>query len=325
MKSKKQRILITGCAGFIGFHLTLRLLNNKKYKVYGIDNINNYYDLNLKKDRLAILKQNKNFNFYKINIEINNQVLKNFRRIKYDYIIHLAAQAGVRHSITNPRPYLDANINGFFNILDAARLIKVKHLIYASTSSVYGESNKFPLRENYPTSSPNSFYAATKKANEVMAYAYSHIYKMKTTGLRFFTVYGPYGRPDMALFKFTKAITENKYLELFNKGDHQRDFTYIDDIVQGIINLINVKNKDKFQLFNIGSGRPKRLRGFLYLIEKFLGKKAKTKMRKFQIGDVYKTHASISKIQNEIGYKPRFKLSIGIKNFIEWYKEYYTK
>ena len=325
MVKKKSKIIVTGCAGFIGFHLILHLLKLKNYKVYGLDNLNNYYDVKLKRDRLAVLKKNKDFNFYKIDIENASKVLQNFKKNKYDFVIHLAAQAGVRHSIVNPKPYLDTNINGFFNIIESAKKINVKHFMYASTSSVYGESKKFPLKEGYNTSNPNSFYAATKKSNEVMAHAYSHIYNMKTTGLRFFTVYGPYGRPDMALFKFTKAITEDKKIDLFNKGDHVRDFTYVDDVVEGIIKLIGKSNKTNYEVLNIGSGNPKKLKEFLNQIEKNLKKKSKKNLKKFQIGDVYKTHASIEKIRQKIYFRPKFNISNGIKNFVEWYKEYYKK
>ena len=218
MKNKKINILVTGCAGFIGFHLCKELLKNRLFNVSGIDNMNAYYDIKLKKDRLSLLKKIDKFTFFKVDIENQNNLKKIFLMGKFDYVIHLAAQAGVRHSIAEPRPYLNSNILGFFNIIDFSRQFKIKHFLYASTSSVYGDSNKFPLNENLDTSSPNSFYAATKKANEVIAYSYSHIYKLKTTGLRFFTVYGPYGRPDMALYKFTKAITNNEKLDLYNRG-----------------------------------------------------------------------------------------------------------
>ena len=327
MIKNKKNILVTGCAGFIGFHLSLALLKNKKFCVHGIDNLNNYYDQKLKKDRLKILKKNKEFNFYKIDIENEKKIFSNFKKKQYHYVIHLAAQAGVRHSITAPKPYLQTNILGFFNIINASRIFKVTHFLYASTSSVYGDSKDFPLKENFDTSKPNSFYAATKKSNEIIAYSYSHIYNLKTTGLRFFTVYGPYGRPDMALFKFTKGITENKKIDLFNSGRHVRDFTYIDDVVDSIIKLINpkIKNSNNYEIFNIGSGNPQRLMVFLKAIEKSLNKKPKILFKKFQMGDVYKTHASVAKLRNRIDFKPKFTITRGIEEFVNWYKKYFSK
>ena len=327
MIKNKKNILVTGCAGFIGFHLSLALLKNKNFKVYGIDNLNNYYDQKLKKDRLKILKKDKRFNFYKIDIEDEKRIFSNFKNNKYHYVVHLAAQAGVRHSISTPKPYLQTNILGFFNVINASRIFKVAHFLYASTSSVYGDSKNFPLRENFETSKPNSFYAATKKSNEIIAYSYSHIYNLKTTGLRFFTVYGPYGRPDMALFKFTKGITENKKIELFNNGRHIRDFTYIDDVVDSIIKLINpkIKNSNNFEILNIGSGNPQRLMVFLKAIEKSLNKKSKKVFKKFQMGDVYKTHASVAKLDKTIKYRPKFTIMRGIDEFVDWYKRYFKK
>lgn len=324
---KKIKILVTGCAGFIGFHLSNKLLKYNKYNIFGIDNINSYYDVKLKKDRLKILNQNKNFKFSKIDLTNSYLIKKNFKANNYDVVINLAAQAGVRYSIENPSVYLSTNVNGFFNILDASRENKLKHLIFASTSSVYGASNKFPLSENLHTSKPLSFYAATKKTNEVMAYAYSNIYNLPCTGLRFFTVYGPYGRPDMALFKFTNLIKSNKKIDLFNNGNHYRDFTYIDDIVDGIVGIIETPSQDKipFNVFNIGSNKPKYLKVFLSTIEKIIGKKAKINNKKLQKGDVFKTHASISKLYKKSGYKPKVSIQQGIKNFIEWYNQYYNK
>ena len=324
-KNSKIKILVTGCAGFIGYHLCISLLKRKDVNLIGIDNLNDYYDIRLKIDRLKILKTDKNFKFYKIDIENNELINKNFLKNKYNYIIHLAAQAGVRYSIKKPRLYLNTNIIGFFNILENANKIKVDHFIYASTSSVYGAANKFPLEENFDTSSPQSFYAASKKTNEVMAHSYSSIHKLKTTGLRFFTVYGPYGRPDMALFKFTKALLEGRKISLFNHGNHIRDFTYIDDIVNGIEKLIfkPSKNKIPYQIFNIGSNSPQKLKKFLSLIERETSKKSIIKNEKFQLGDVLKTHASIKNLDKKIRYSPKFNIEQGIKKFIEWYKEYY--
>ncbi len=323
---KKVKILVTGCAGFIGYHLTIQLLKNKNYLVYGIDNINNYYDVDLKKSRLKELRKNKKFSFFKIDIKNLNSLKLNFSKFKYTHVIHLAAQAGVRHSISNPQTYVDSNIVGFFNILEQSKRLKIKHLIFASTSSVYGGSKKFPLKEKYNTDGPLSFYAATKKSNEVMSHSYSHIFKMPITALRFFTVYGPYGRPDMALFKFADAIIKNKKIDLFNKGKHYRDFTYVDDIVSGIIGLINKPSQKEipFQIFNIGSSKPHYLKKFLEIIERKLNKKAKINFKPFQLGDVYKTHADVSALKKKIGYKPKTSLEKGIYNFINWYRNYYS-
>ncbi len=324
---KNSKILVTGCAGFIGYHLCSRLLENKNYDVYGIDNLNKYYDIELKYNRLKVLKKNKRFHFYKLDLVNKEKTLTNFNKNKYKYVIHLAAQAGVRHSISNPQSYVDSNIIGFFNILEGSKEIKVKHLIFASTSSVYGASKSFPLKEIYNTDGPLSFYAATKKSNEIMGYSYSHIFKLPITALRFFTVYGPFGRPDMALFKFADSIVKNKKIELFNKGKHYRDFTYIDDIIEGIVLLINKTSKDDvpFQVFNIGSENPHYLKKFLKIIEDNIGKKAKINFRPFQLGDVYKTHADISKLKKKTGYKPKTSLQKGIYNFIKWYRNYYSK
>jgi len=317
-------ILVTGAAGFIGYHLTKKTLNKNK-EVIGIDNINSYYDVSLKKDRINKLKKNKKFSFYKVDLsnykKLNNIVKKN----KIKIIIHLAAQAGVRYSIKNPRSYFNSNLEGFFNILEVSRHNKIKHLIYASTSSVYGDSKKFPLNENDRTDQPLSFYAATKKSNEVMAHSYSYIYNLPCTGVRFFTVYGPFGRPDMALFKFTKKIINNHTIELFNNGNHFRDFTYVDDIVDGIYLLINKQSKKTipYQIFNIGNGTPKKLIDYLKHIEKNLKKISKTKKLPLQVGDVVKTHSNINKLKKYTGYKPKTNIKIGISRFIEWYKDYY--
>lgn len=327
-KNIKKNILVTGCSGFIGYHLCKLLSKNKNYRIFGIDNMNDYYDVSLKKDRLKILKKEiKDFKFFHIDIEDDQKIKNNFQKYKYKYVVHLAAQAGVRYSIENPRAYLKSNIDGFFNILDNSNKIKTSHLIYASTSSVYGDSNVFPLKESYNTSSPQSFYAATKKANEVMAYSYSSIHKLSTTGLRFFTVYGPYGRPDMALFKFTKAILENKKISLYNKGNHVRDFTYVDDIVSAINGIIEKpkRNKVPYQIFNIGSGNPKKLTLFLSRIEYELKKKSIKVLKKFQLGDVLKTHADISALSKKVNFKPKNNINLGIKKFIMWYQNYYSK
>ena len=322
-----MKILVTGSAGFIGFHLCNHLCKNKKINLIGIDNLNNYYDVRLKKNRLKILKNNhKNFNFLKLDIENQSKIKDLFRLHKFKIVIHLAAQAGVRYSIAEPRKYLNANIVGFFNIIEQAKNSKVKHFLFASTSSVYGNSTNFPLDENENTDKPLSFYAATKKSNEVMAYSYSNIYKLPSTALRFFTVYGPYGRPDMALNIFTDSFIKNKQIKLHNKGNHIRDFTYVEDIVFLISQLINKPPSGKipFEIYNLASSNPKKLTVFLDIILKNLNiKKIRIKNLKMQIGDVFKTHANTEKISKKINYKSKINIEVGIKRFIEWYKSYY--
>ena len=276
-----MKILVTGCAGFIGFHLVRDLLKNKKNKIYGLDNLNSYYDINLKKKRLEILKKNKNFFFYKIDLEDKENLKKIFKK-NFNIVFNLAAQAGVRYSIFNPKIYFNSNIKGFFNILNACKENHVQHLIFASTSSVYGSNNKFPLKEDFNTDRPESFYAATKKCNEVMAYSYSSIYKLKVSCVRFFTVYGPYGRPDMSLFKFVEAIKLKKFISLFNYGNHTRDFTYIDDVVFFLKKIMKRKNKIKYETFNISSSNPTNLKKYIQVIEKNLKLKAKIKLLKLQ-------------------------------------------
>jgi len=321
----KKKILVTGCLGFIGFHLTAKLLKNKNYQVLGIDNINDYYDTSLKKDRFKILKFDKKFLFKKIDIRKKNSLSNFIKEFDIKIIINLAAQAGVRNSINNPKAYLDNNIIGFFNILEVAKENKIDHLIFASTSSVYGNNKNFPLSENDNSDYPLSFYAATKKANEVMAHSYSNIYKLPCTGLRFFTVYGPYGRPDMSLFKFTKAIYNSRYINLFNKGNHIRDFTYVDDIVLGISKVIDRPSKKliPFEIYNVASGNPKSLKVFLNIIKKITNLKPKIKLHQLQLGDIHKTHADIRKIEKAFNYKPKYDLQLGIRNFIDWYKLYF--
>ncbi len=324
-----MNILITGCCGFIGFHQSKRLLdsNNKFNKIIGIDNINSYYDVNLKKNRLKILKKNKNFKFFKIDLKNINKLESICIENKVKIIIHLAAQAGVRYSIDNPKKYFDSNISGFFNILELSRKIKIKHLIFASTSSVYGNSNKFPLEEKDNTDNPLTFYAATKKSNEVMAYSYSNIYKLPCTALRFFTVYGPYGRPDMSIFKFIKSMKNNNKLQLFNKGNHVRDFTYIDDVTLAITKLVNTPSKKAipYSCFNVASGRPIKLMKVIEYLEKNLQKKAIFKQLNLQKGDVIKTHSSIKKLKNYIKYTPKFNIEKGLKEIVKWYNDYFQK
>tara|TARA_Y100000816_G_C26107628_1_gene589193 strand:+ start:5906 stop:6925 length:1020 start_codon:yes stop_codon:yes gene_type:complete len=333
-----KKILITGAAGFIGFHVALNLLKSGK-KVIGIDNLNNYYDINLKHSRLKILEKFKKFSFIKLDLIDEKKLKKIFQKNKFQTVVNLAAQAGVRYSLINPRSYINSNIVGFFNLLDLSQKHKVKHFVFASTSSVYGALKKMPFKESYSTDLPIQLYAATKKSNEVMAHSYSHIYKLPTTGLRFFTVYGPWGRPDMALFKFTKNILSNKKIEIFNFGNHSRDFTYIDDIVQGIVKSLKKIPKIKkkfsskksslavstapFEIYNIGNGKKVKLMKYIAEIERYLKVKAKKKYMQIQQGDIKDTHANLDKIYGNLRYKSTTPVEKGIKNFLDWYLEYY--
>jgi UDP-glucuronate 4-epimerase len=335
----KKTVLVTGCAGFIGYHLTNRLLK-KKYTVVGIDNINNYYSTKLKKDRVKQIKindKNKKFHFYRCNLKNFNKQKKLFKKYKPTYVINLAAQAGVRYSIENPMAYVDSNLVGFTNILELCRYFHVKHLLYASTSSVYGASKKHPYNENDIASHPVAFYGATKRANELMAHSYSYLYKLPTTGLRFFTVYGPWGRPDMALFKFVQNIIKKKSINVFNRGKHTRDFTYVDDIVESIILLINKVPKAKrnflfndpsessapYRILNIGNNKPVKLMEYIKEIEVQLKIKANIKFLPMQKGDIETTFASKKKLVKITGYTPKTSISIGISKFIKWFLGYY--
>lgn len=319
-----MKILVTGCAGFIGFHLAIKLLK-KNYEVFGIDNINNYYDIKLKKSRLNILLKFKKFKFNNFDLINKNKLNNEIKKNKIKYIVHLAAQAGVRYSIENPETYFKNNLEVFFNVIETSRKNNIKHLVFASTSSVYGENKKFPLNEEDNTDKPISFYAATKKSNEVLAHSYSYIYELPCTALRFFTVYGPYGRPDMALFKFTKNILENKKIELYNNGNHFRDFTYIDDIIDGVESIIKKpkKNRVPFNIFNIGNGKSRKLKDYLSIIEKRLNKKAKIKNIALQQGDIIKTHSEISSLSKYSNYKAKTDIEEGIGKFTEWFIKYY--
>jgi len=332
-------ILITGSAGFIGFHAALKYLKiNSKRKIIGIDNINNYYDTKLKRKRLKILKKYKNFKFYKINLVNYKGLEKIFRNNKIKLVINLAAQAGVRHSIKFPRDYVNSNLIGFFNIIDLSKKYKIDKFMFASTSSVYGDNNNYPLKEKYSVNHPIQFYAATKKANEVIAHSYSSLYDLQCIGLRFFTVYGPWGRPDMVLFKFVKNILNNKPIELFNFGNHYRDFTYIDDVVDIIFKLSKIKikkekqqnfedssnSKSRFKIFNVSSGKKIYLKKFLEIIEKNLDKKAIVKFLPLQRGDVVQTMSSKKKIKEFINLKPSISVQTGIKKFIFWFKQYHN-
>ena len=333
-----MKIIVTGSSGFIGFHVSKKLLESGK-KVHGVDSMNNYYDVNLKKARLKILKKYKNFSFSKTKIENKKNLDKAFKKFKPAIVIHLAAQAGVRYSIEKPRVYLDSNITGTYNVIEISKKLNVKHLIMASSSSVYGANKKIPFKEIDKTETQMSIYAATKKSNESMAHAYSNIWKVPITMVRFFTVYGPWGRPDMALFKFTKGILNNKKIDIYNNGKMYRDFTYIDDIVSGINLLIkkipNTKQlgryKDDslspiapFRILNIGNTKKVYLLDFIKEIEKVLGKKAKRNYMPLQKGDVKQTLSNTNLLKKITRYNPKTNFKTGIRKFLDWYLEYYN-
>ncbi len=320
-----MKILITGAAGFIGSNLCMELVKNKKFKIVGIDNLNDYYDVNLKKDRLKkIIKDSKkNFKFLKVDISNEKKLFALFKKFRFEIVINLAAQAGVRYSLKNPREYIKSNINGFYNVLELSKKFEIKHLIYASTSSVYGKNDFKKLKETNNTDNPLQLYAATKKSNELMAHAYSHLFNLNTTGLRFFTVYGEWGRPDMALFIFVKNILKNKNINVFNKGNHYRDFTYVGDVVKSINLLIIKKPKKKFNIYNIGNSKPISLINFISLIEQKLIKKGKKNYKPIQKGDVFATNSNANALYNFIKYKPNTKIKDGIASFINWYRNYY--
>ncbi len=333
-----MKILVTGAAGFIGFHLTIYLLKRGD-EVVGFDNLNTYYEIKLKKDRLAILSNHQNFTFVQADLADRPAIEKLFADHHFDRVINLAAQAGVRYSLENPHAYIDSNIVGFMNILEACRHHKVEHLTYASSSSVYGSNTQMPFSVHHNVDHPVSLYAATKKANELMAHTYSHLYGLPTTGLRFFTVYGPWGRPDMALFLFTRAILDGKPIKVFNNGLMQRDFTYIDDIVEGVVRVsdrIAPPNRDwngqqpdpatsraPYRIYNIGNNRPVELLRFIEVIEKKLGKTAVKEMLPMQPGDVPATYADVDDLMRDTGFAPSTPLETGISRFIDWYRDYY--
>jgi UDP-glucuronate 4-epimerase len=312
-------ILVTGAAGFIGYHVSHKLCLSGK-KVVGIDNINDYYDPTLKTARLKRLEGMKGFTFQKLDICDYEGLKALFNRHRFDSICHLAAQAGVRYSLTDPFAYQKSNNEGFLNLIELARHHKIKNFVYASSSSVYGSNTKLPFSESDRTDTPISLYAATKKANELVAHCYSHLYGIPCSGLRFFTVYGPWGRPDMALFKFTKSILAEKPIEVYNNGNMKRNFTYIDDIVQGVILTLN--HPVPCEIYNIGNSRAEQLMDFIREIEKNLGKKAVINYLPMQPGDVPATVADITNLQR-LGYEPKTNIDTGIKRFVEWYKEYY--
>ena len=333
-----MKILVTGAAGFIGAALSLRLLERGD-EVVGIDNINDYYDINLKLARLERLKSYENFTFIKLDISDRKAIENLFIKGQFQRVMHLAGQAGVRYSITNPHAYIDSNIVGFMNILEGCRHNAVEHLAYASSSSVYGANTNMPFSVHDNVDHPVSLYAASKKANELMAHTYSHLYKLPTTGLRFFTVYGPWGRPDMSPVIFTRNILEGKPIDVFNYGNHRRDFTYIDDIVEGIIRVIDKSATTNeswtgeapdpgsslapYRVYNIGNNNPVHLLTFIETIEKCLNKKAIKNLLPLQPGDVPDTYADVSELVDDFGYKPETKLETGIGHFVDWYKVFY--
>ena len=333
-----MNILVTGAAGFIGSALTLRLMADG-HKVIGIDNFNDYYDVNLKRARVARALALDAFTLYEIDVADKPAVMDVFKRESIDRVMHLAAQAGVRYSLDNPSAYIDANMHGFLNILEACRDYPVEHLVYASTSSVYGANQTMPFSEHVGTNHPVSLYAATKKANELMAHAYAHLFQVPVTGLRFFTVYGPWGRPDMALFKFTQKILAGESIDVYGYGEQSRDFTYIDDIVEGIVRTLanpaqasdswDAKQPDPslagapYRIYNIGSNSPQPLMRYIEVLEDCLGIEAQKNMLPMQPGDVKDTYADVSNLIADVGYKPDTSIDVGVKRFVEWYRNFY--
>jgi len=333
-----MKILVTGAAGFIGYHLCERLLA-LGHQVVGLDNLNDYYDVNLKLARLAELgidhvsdnvlvsgtAAGKSFQFIKMGLEDRENLPLLFKEQQFDTVCNLAAQAGVRYSIDNPLLYVDSNVVGFINLLECVRQSGIKKMVYASSSSVYGSNEKIPFSTSDNVDHPISLYAATKKSNELMAHTYSHLFGINTIGLRFFTVYGPWGRPDMAMFLFTDAILNNKPVKVFNSGELSRDFTYIDDIVDGVVATLlqDTASDELYQLYNVGNSKPVKLLDFINEIEKSTGKEAIKEMLPMQPGDVEKTWADVSELQQKFGYNPSTEIATGVKNFIDWYKTYY--
>ena len=334
-----MKILVTGAAGFIGYYLCAKLLDNGE-NVVGLDNLNDYYDVNLKESRLAQLEDRNNFKFVKLSLEDRDGMASLFSAENFDMVVNLAAQAGVRYSLENPYAYIDSNVNGFINILEGCRHTEVKHLVYASSSSVYGLNTTMPFSVHHNVDHPVSLYAATKKANELMAHTYSHLYRLPVTGLRFFTVYGPWGRPDMALFLFTTAILEDRPINVFNQGKMQRDFTYINDIIEGVVRVMEKipepsprwrgESPDPgtscapYKIYNIGNNQPVELMKFIEIIEECLGKKAIKNMEPMQPGDVPATFADVDDLERDVGFKPNTPIEVGIKNFVVWYRGYYN-
>lgn len=337
-----MEILVTGAAGFIGFHLIKKIAEqDMDVNIVGIDNLNEYYDVQLKKDRLSLLNKIESFEFKYMDLVDKEELFNLFSLKKFDVVINLAAQAGVRYSIENPQAYIDSNIQGFLNILESCREFPVKHLIYASSSSVYGGNKKIPFSTSDNVDHPVSLYAATKKTNELMAHTYSHLYGIPTTGLRFFTVYGPWGRPDMAYFSFTKNIVEGKEIKIFNQGNMMRDFTYIDDITEAMVKLIkkipksnmewneeandNSSSWAPYKVYNIGNSQPVKLMDFIATIEQSIGKKANKIYMDMQPGDVTQTYADVSDLEKTINFKPNTSIDEGILKFTNWYTTYYNE
>jgi UDP-glucuronate 4-epimerase len=338
MIKKQKNIIVTGSSGFIGYSLALKLLAEGE-SVIGIDNHNNYYDPKIKDARTSQLKKHPNYQHYKTDLKDEKILDKIFKDHKPHKVVNLAAQAGVRYSMENPIAYINSNIVGFANILESCRLNDVEHLVYASTSSVYGANTNMPFSEHHSANHQLSVYAATKKSNELMAHSYSYLYQLPTTGLRFFTVYGPWGRPDMALFKFTKAILEERPIDVYNHGKHTRDFTYIDEIVKGILKILDnpatgninwdsnkpdpASSKAPWRIYNIGNSKPVKLMDYIYALEKNLGKKAKINFLPLQPGDVPDTYASTDNLEKKFNYKPSTSINEGVSKFVKWYKDYY--
>ena len=333
-----RKILVTGAAGFIGFHLS-RFLLDRGESVVGCDNLNDYYDVRLKQDRLALLEALDAFEFHRVDIADRDSVQRLFESQAFDVVVHLAAQAGVRYSLTNPHAYVDSNLVGFVNLLEGCRRNEVGHLVYASSSSVYGGNTRMPFAESDNVDHPVSLYAATKKANELMAHTYSHLYQLPTTGLRFFTVYGPWGRPDMAMFLFTKAILEGRPIDVYNHGRMQRDFTYIDDIVDGIVRVMHKppqpdsewssdapdpsSSQAPYKIYNIGNNQPVELTRFIEVLEACLGREAEKNLLPMQPGDVPATCADIDRLHRDVGFQPATSIEEGVARFVDWYREYY--
>lgn len=333
-----MKILVTGAAGFIGSHVA-HLLLDRGDEVVGLDNLNDYYDVSLKEARLARLTARAGFRFVRLDVADRQGMSALFRHERFDRVIHLAAQAGVRYSLQDPHSYIDSNVVGFMNVLEGCRHNEVEHLVYASTSSVYGANTKMPFSESHNVDHPLAIYAATKKANELMAHTYSHLYGLPTTGLRFFTVYGPWGRPDMAVFLFTKAILEGRPIDVFNHGDMRRDFTYIDDIVEGVVRTADRPaapdpawsgaapdpgtSSAPFRVYNIGNNQPVELMRMIEILEAALGRKAEKNLLPMQPGDVPATYADVDDLERDVGFRPSTPLDVGIGRFVEWYREYY--
>ena len=338
MELKYQKVLVTGAAGFIGFHLAKRLLDGS-CQVVGVDNVTPYYDVTLKEARLQELKKERNFTFIKLDLAERKQLQDLFTRTGFDVVVNLAAQAGVRYSLENPHAYVDSNLVGFVNLLECCRHHAVRHLVFASSSSVYGANTAMPFSVHHNVDHPVSLDAATKKANELMAHTYSHLYRLPCTGLRFFTVYGPWGRPDMALFLFTRAILQNKPIQVYNHGKMQRDFTYIDDIIEGVVRVMSrlpEANPDwsgdapdpgtssaPYKIYNIGNNNPVELIKFIEVIEAALGKQATKQFMDLQPGDVVATYANVDDLMQDVGFKPATSIEDGVARFVEWYRQFY--